>query len=1064
MSAVRSLTLPLLLVACASGQAWSAVLRVDADAVGAGNGNSWANAYPSLQGALAAAQPGDQLWVAAGVYKPGAAGDRNAAFVIPSGVTLYGGFAGNETTLAQRDWQANPTVLSGDIDGNDTVDATGVTTAQQGSNSFHVLRASNVSATTRIDGFTVCGGNAGASDAGGWLAANPDGGGLLNEGGTPQLKNLRFVQNGARHGGGLHSSAAVSLEAVRFEQNFAWQNGGGAFLAGSGTQVLKQVRFQGNWAWSDHGGGLHCKNSGVAVQDGEFFDNTSKDHAGGGFSGLHCPAIFLRARFENNVAGGAAIFEHGGGGIVQRNGMLVLSEVSMRANKATLGDGGAVLVQVGEVLIEKSQFESNLAMGMGGAVSLGGSGNQAIVRNSAFRGNVAKGDTCINCFIGDGGGGALALDSGIDTTVVSTLFSGNAAPNGGAIYNGAAPFRELKIINATFSGNYAYPSWDPNADPDRTGKGGALLNGENRSFVHNSVFWNNQDRSGVGTHRASIYNIDGGAEINNGGNQLPSSQEVTISDSLVQGCKPGGVWTGDAWTAGAACGIDGGGNLSDTDPNFVAATPVGDPTGSLVGDAHLQLGSPALNQGNNLLLPAGATTDLDGHPRIAAVDVDLGAYELATCPAGRVLHVTTTGAGLRDGSSWANATDDLSYALGVALRAQCQVWVAKGSYRPAKFGDRTASFRLKNLLAVYGGFVGTETQLAQRDWVANPTILTGDIGIAGDTGDNSLHVVRADLVSASAVLDGFTIRDGRAQPLAAPQDGYGAGVLMNSSSATLRNLVIRDNSADGFGGGLYKTGPGQPLLENVRFEANSAGTKGGGLHTDNGNLTLRKASFVANLAGQDGGGLSAWSGDVNGSQLRIVGNSAGLYGGGLLFAAQGKLTNVEIAGNYAGARGGGAQVQGTLALTLTNASVTGNRAGTANGGLRQSGGTLLLQNSFLWNNREAGVTGSASANLGQSGATSVRYSMLQGCKPAGTWNANCGTDGGFNLADANPLLIAPLAPTLAPGTAGDHRLQAASPLRNKGDNGALPGEVTSDLAGLPRIVGGVVDHGAYEVQ
>jgi hypothetical protein len=82
------------------------ILRVKSGATGANNGSSWANAYPNLQAALTAAVNGDEIWVAAGIYKPTlttTAGDaRTATFQLKNGVELYGGFAGNETSRNQR--------------------------------------------------------------------------------------------------------------------------------------------------------------------------------------------------------------------------------------------------------------------------------------------------------------------------------------------------------------------------------------------------------------------------------------------------------------------------------------------------------------------------------------------------------------------------------------------------------------------------------------------------------------------------------------------------------------------------------------------------------------------------------------------------------------------------------------------------------------------------------------------------------------------------------------------------------------------------------------------------
>src|SRR5207302_9446226 len=75
---------------------------VNASAAGGNTGTSWADAFISLQSALGVAQPGDQVWVAAGTYKPTNTTDGLATFVPVDGVALYGGFAAFETRLSQR--------------------------------------------------------------------------------------------------------------------------------------------------------------------------------------------------------------------------------------------------------------------------------------------------------------------------------------------------------------------------------------------------------------------------------------------------------------------------------------------------------------------------------------------------------------------------------------------------------------------------------------------------------------------------------------------------------------------------------------------------------------------------------------------------------------------------------------------------------------------------------------------------------------------------------------------------------------------------------------------------
>ena len=144
-----------------SGQvsrAEAGILYVDAAAAGANDGSSWTDAFTALQPALEAARSGDQIWVAAGTYTPSlesTPGDpRSACFGMRNGVAIYGGFAGTEHNLEQRDWVRHPAILSGDLNGDDGPDF-----ANYAENSYHVFyHLGGVDSSAILDGFTISGG------------------------------------------------------------------------------------------------------------------------------------------------------------------------------------------------------------------------------------------------------------------------------------------------------------------------------------------------------------------------------------------------------------------------------------------------------------------------------------------------------------------------------------------------------------------------------------------------------------------------------------------------------------------------------------------------------------------------------------------------------------------------------------------------------------------------------------------------------------------------------------------------------------------------------------------
>ena len=79
-------------------------------------------------------------------------------------MSIYGGFppGGGDGTFAARNPETYVTVLSGDVDNNDTVDANGVVADPSGIvgvNSYRVVTGSAISSSVVLDGLTITGGS-----------------------------------------------------------------------------------------------------------------------------------------------------------------------------------------------------------------------------------------------------------------------------------------------------------------------------------------------------------------------------------------------------------------------------------------------------------------------------------------------------------------------------------------------------------------------------------------------------------------------------------------------------------------------------------------------------------------------------------------------------------------------------------------------------------------------------------------------------------------------------------------------------------------------------------------
>jgi predicted outer membrane repeat protein len=558
--------------------------------------------YHDLQAALFVATSGDEIWVATGVYTVGPG--RTFSFNLKPGVKIFGGFDIYDTQFNDRDWKNNVTVLSGDIGGDDTVDVNGVVIHTDdifNDNAYHVVTADGTSSTpisesTVLDGFTITAGQANGTvfpdDVGGGFYCNGYGSGSHC---SPKLSNVTFSANYANTGGAMFNfginqgNSNPKVYSVTFSSNTANYSGGAIYNAG----------YEGN--------------SSPDFQDVEFLSNLASNDDGGavfndGLSGTSSPT-FTNVIFSDNSA------EYGIGGAIYNDGQEEgesnprFTNVTFSKNDAK--NGGAMNNDGrsngnSSPILNYVTFLGNYSRYTGGAMNNDATvnGNSSpILTNVTFSGN----ESGIN-------GGAMDSFStggnGISNPILTNvIFSGNYAEvHGGAMSNTGQDGGECNPIltNVTFSGNAADD--EGGAIFNDGGKGLGSIDGTCSPDVRNSIFWNNKDKSGIGTMSANIYNY---------------TATITLTHSLIQGSFPMGSWIGGSY-------INGGHNIDKNPIFYESVDPDDAPTNS--GNLRIAGTSPAIDKGNNEFV-SGVPTDIFGEARIKDGNgdgtkiVDMGAYE-----------------------------------------------------------------------------------------------------------------------------------------------------------------------------------------------------------------------------------------------------------------------------------------------------------------------------------------------------------------------------------------------------------------------------------------------------
>jgi uncharacterized protein YjdB len=346
-------------------------------------------------------------------------------------------------------------------------------------------------------------------------------------------------------------------------------------------------------------------------------------------------------------------------------------------------------------------------------------------------------------------------------------------------------------------------------------------------------------------------------------------------------------------------------------------------------------------------------------------------------------YIDASAAGTNAGTSWANAFTTINAAYTKVLSGDT-VWIARGTYLATTTNDRLASMYFKDGAKVYGGFAGNETFFSQRDWVNNPTILSGDIGIPGDDTDNTYHILFVSGQVAGLELNGLIITGGNCKnqvsiPIGSPgfdpNAGKGAGIVSSSKESVIfRHCVISNNAAKN-GGGFAGT-KSESSFYNCVFRNNSAFDNGGAFYnSSSGNVKFTQCDFIENAA-RHGGAIDHASNLIAAEKslttiadCNFVKNTSIQYGGAVRFSEgviKGSFFERNKA-NMGGAVSTNANATPKGTRVIQNCKFNKNKV-YGMGGAIQSSYSMNIVNSAFYRN-EAGGSGGAIGHASNSNFT-----------------------------------------------------------------------------------------------
>ncbi len=492
------------------------------------------------------------------------------------------------------------------------------------------------------------------------------GGGIYiseNSGNIAMINSTLSGNSAGDSGGAIYAGSGTTLSVDGSTLSRNWtrgtngrvSGGGGIFI--QGTLSVIDSTISGNAADFSNGGGIYNLGT-VRVADSTISGNAAGGGSGGGICNLGTLSI-AKSTISGNGASNA--FSGGGGGIFNE-GTLSVTDCTISDNR-TIIDGGGGIFNGGMLSVAGSTISGNSAFNDGGAIyntdrgtlsvtgstisgnragnGIGGAGG-AIANNGklSITGSTISGNQA------SGGGGAIVNDGTLSMT--GSTISGNSADAGGGIYNSGT----LSFVNGAISGNAV--SYDGGGIYNSSG----MLNMTNSTLVANRAdrIGAGSDVSGASPNAVPLWDDGGGRPSGVGGGLAGDADNVTVNNTIIAGNFRGTGLTADdiSWNSGtitaashnlvgdaaSSGGIANGVNgnivgVSDLTTIFVDVNNDGKINASDLADNGGPTetyapapGSPAINAGDNSLVPAGITTDQRGagYDRFVGT-VDIGAVE-----------------------------------------------------------------------------------------------------------------------------------------------------------------------------------------------------------------------------------------------------------------------------------------------------------------------------------------------------------------------------------------------------------------------------------------------------